>query len=297
MMTRIDATGMWKTAHVRRALRWSAGNKERTSSRTVITARSFTASQRQMKGHAATGQRRTKENIRCLDTKLNPIIGTATPILRHTRLSIWRQRGILAAWSTTGNLSRAERAMPKVPQVALLIETSRAYGRGVLLGINGYLRAHGPWSIYVHTNDLGTPPPKWLKNWNGDGILARIEDREMAEMIRQTGLPAVDLRFSVRDIGFPHVGLDNRAVVKLAFQHLANCGFRQFGFFGLPPGKNLWMDLRRELFERVVVESGFPCDVFDWVSRPNSTTWEDEQVADRRVGAPTSQTSRGHDQQ
>ncbi len=167
--------------------------------------------------------------------------------------------------------------MPRVPQVALLIETSRAYGRGLLNGINGYLRAHVPWSIHVQTDDLGAPPPPWLRNWKGDGILARIDDRRMAETIRQTGLPAVDLRYSVRNFGFPHVGLDNRAVVGLAFQHLANCGFRQFGFYGLPPGKNCWMDLRRDLFREVVLESGSACHIFDWPGRPLSASWEDEQ--------------------
>jgi hypothetical protein len=60
--------------------------------------------------------------------------------------------------------------MPKVPHVALLIETSRACGRGLLRGINGYLRARGPWCIYAQTNDLGAPPPRWLRNWNEDGI-------------------------------------------------------------------------------------------------------------------------------
>jgi LacI family transcriptional regulator len=167
--------------------------------------------------------------------------------------------------------------MPKVLHVALLIETSRAYGRGLLQGINGYLRAHGPWSIYVQADGLGMPPPKWLREWNGDGILARIDDRLMAETIRETGLPAVDLRYSVRNFGFPHVGLDNRAVVQLAFEHLANCGFKQFGFCGLPPGNNFWMDLRRDLFEQVVLASGSPCYTFDWPSRPKSASWEDEQ--------------------
>src|SRR5207247_3257286 len=32
--------------------------------------------------------------------------------------------------------------------VALLIETSRSYGRGLLRGIIRYQREHGPWSIY-----------------------------------------------------------------------------------------------------------------------------------------------------
>ena len=44
----------------------------------------------------------------------------------------------------------------------------------------------------------------------------------MARAIRRTGLPAVDLRFSVPRLGLPGVGIDNRAVVRLAFEHLAN---------------------------------------------------------------------------
>ena len=99
--------------------------------------------------------------------------------------------GILATRSTTRCFIPSGGPDVEAPKVALLIETSRAYCRGLLLGINGYLRTR-PWSIYLHTNDLGAPPPKWLRNWNGDGVLARIEDREMAETIRQTGLPAVD---------------------------------------------------------------------------------------------------------
>jgi LacI family transcriptional regulator len=167
--------------------------------------------------------------------------------------------------------------MAKIPHVALLIETSRAYGRGLLQGITGYLRAHGPWSIYFQPDGLGVPPPHWLKNWRGDGILARIEDRQTAELIRRTGLPAVDLRYSVRNFGMAHVGLDNREVVRLAFRHLCHCGFKHFGFFGLPPGQNFWMDLRRDLFEEAVLALGSTCHVFRYTSRRKAPSWEDEQ--------------------
>jgi LacI family transcriptional regulator len=167
--------------------------------------------------------------------------------------------------------------MSEIPHVALLIETSRAYGRGLLQGINGYLRDHGPWSIYFQPQGLEMPPPRWLRHWHGDGILARIEDRQMGETICQTGLPAIDLRYSVPNLGLPHVGLDNRAVVGLAFQHLTDCGFRQFGFCGLSPGQNIWLDLRRSLFEQVVRESGADCQIFEGPSRSRRTTWEGEQ--------------------
>src|SRR5580698_7577769 len=36
----------------------------------------------------------------------------------------------------------------KRPRVALLIESSRAYGRGTLMGVAKYVRQHGAWSIF-----------------------------------------------------------------------------------------------------------------------------------------------------
>jgi len=35
------------------------------------------------------------------------------------------------------------------PQVALLIETSNAYARGLLQGIVRYTREHRPWSFHL----------------------------------------------------------------------------------------------------------------------------------------------------
>jgi LacI family transcriptional regulator len=179
--------------------------------------------------------------------------------------------------SRTIRSSEAEAIMPKIPHVALLIETSRAYGRGLLQGINGYLRDHGPWSIYFQPHGLEMPPPRWLRHWHGDGILARIEDHQMGETIRQTNLPAIDLRYSVPNLGLPHVGLDNKTVVGLAFQHLTDCGFRQFGFCGLSPGQNVWLDLRRSLFDVIVRRSGSACHIFEGPSQSRRATWEDEQ--------------------
>ena len=38
------------------------------------------------------------------------------------------------------------------PKVALFIETSRAYGRGLCLGIADYARSHGEWNIRATPN-------------------------------------------------------------------------------------------------------------------------------------------------
>ena len=40
-------------------------------------------------------------------------------------------------------------------RVALLIETSREYGRGLLRGIIRYQQEHQPWSLYFKPQGLG----------------------------------------------------------------------------------------------------------------------------------------------
>ena len=47
---------------------------------------------------------------------------------------------------------RAER---KILRVALLIESSRSYGRGILRGIADYFKVCGPWSIFHEERSLG----------------------------------------------------------------------------------------------------------------------------------------------
>jgi LacI family transcriptional regulator len=48
-------------------------------------------------------------------------------------------------------------------RVALLIKTSRTYGRDLLHGVKRYAQGHGPWSMFVEVRDLETRPPVWLK--------------------------------------------------------------------------------------------------------------------------------------
>ncbi len=191
--------------------------------------------------------------------------------------------------------------MHHIPHVAVLIETSRAYGRGLLEGVARYVRERGPWSIYFRPHGLGEPPPAWLRGWQGDGILARIDNRETARAVRATGLPAVDLRGRLPGLGLPRVGVDNGVLARLAFRHLAERGFRHFAFCGLPRGEHPHMDQRREDFERLVRAAGFDCAVFEPRRGRRPLAWEREQeqmagwllVLPKPVGVMTSHDDRG----
>lgn len=147
-------------------------------------------------------------------------------------------------------------------RVALLVETSREYGRGLLRGIIRYQRKHGPWSIMFQPHGLGEPPPHWLRSWKGDGIIARIDDVAMANAVMKPGVPVIDLRASVPGLSFPMVGIDNELVVRMAVEHFLERGFRHFAFCGTPYGAHRYQDERSDRFHDELAKRGFACQVY-----------------------------------
>jgi LacI family transcriptional regulator len=147
------------------------------------------------------------------------------------------------------------------PRVALLIETSRAYGRDLLVGIAQYVRAHGPWDIEFQEGDPTEKLPQWFKTWKGDGIIARVKTRLIANEIRKLKIPAVDLYCGLSDLKMASMRSDEKAVGKIAAQHLLEKGFRQFAFCGFNGTE--WSDRRRAGFQESIAEANLPCYVYD----------------------------------
>lgn len=149
--------------------------------------------------------------------------------------------------------------MANRPHVALIIESSRAYGRGLLAGIARYARTHGPWSLYLQERGLDSPVPDWLPDWQGDGIIARVESMELERAILEKGIPAIDLRGKF-DLRMPLIETNDRTVARLAAEHLLERGFRQVAYCGFA---GLNYSLRRlRYFPAIAHEAGVPCHVF-----------------------------------
>lgn len=144
------------------------------------------------------------------------------------------------------------------PKVALIVDTSLASGRGILRGIGDYVRQHVPWSIYHEPRGLDDPAPKWLHGWDGDGIIARVQNKKIAAAVKATGLPVVDLLGMVPEFKFPLLHVDNGAVSRLAAEHLLERGFRRFAFCGF--AGVYWSDVRRDAFQQAVRAAGCTCD-------------------------------------
>ncbi len=149
--------------------------------------------------------------------------------------------------------------MKQRKRVALLIETSNAYARGLLEGIVEYQRQRDGWSVYLPEQERGAAPPSWLRKWDGDGMIARIENAAIALAVSKLSLPVVDVSSARRVADIPWVETDDRAIASLAFEHLYERGFRKFAFCG-PRGFN-WSQWRREHFVQRCHEAGYECSV------------------------------------
>jgi LacI family transcriptional regulator len=166
----------------------------------------------------------------------------------------------------------------KVPRVAVWIETSRGYARGLIRGVAEYVRQHGPWSIYFTPHGQHDPLPAWLRKWRGDGILARVESPRTAKMLLAARLPMIDLSGRLPHFRDSMFGIDNRFVAQMAFDHLRERGFRDYGFYGVPRGMHYHMDFRCEYFCQCVAQAGFACEVFEVRrTRGRLPEWESEQ--------------------
>ena len=123
-------------------------------------------------------------------------------------------------------------SFPDTRHVALLVETSNAYARGLLVGIRKYLVAHPGWSIYLAEHSRHETDLSWLDGWRGHGVLARIENQETADCVRGLGVPAVDLSAASLTPELPCVETDDDTIARWAVAHFAERGLRNLAFCG-----------------------------------------------------------------
>lgn len=144
--------------------------------------------------------------------------------------------------------------MKSRPRVALLIETSNSYARGLLRGIQAYVRENQHWSTFVPELGRGDDPTDWLKSWRGNGIIARIENERIAETITKLKLPMVDVSAARAVPLIPWVETDDDAIARLAVEHFQERDFKSIAFCG--DHRFAWSNSRAEAMRRQLQTSG-----------------------------------------
>lgn len=170
--------------------------------------------------------------------------------------------------------------MHNTPQVGLLIETARGYGREVSLGIARFARLHGPWSFHLTPGDFEQSMPA-AQYWHGDGIFARVVNERIAQQLLEANLPTVALDLSEEQLHpdnplsqFTDLRVDSEKASQLAAAHLMERHYPAYGFVGVP-GK-VWSDRRQIAFCEAVAEAGFEAHVYEPRALSDAGGWEQE---------------------
>lgn len=164
-----------------------------------------------------------------------------------------------------------------VLRVAILVETTRSYTRDLLSGVRRYLDSHGPWSTFLELRALDSSVPPWLENWDGDGVLTRTHSHTMAEAIRKTGVPSVELRSTRLTPGLPFVGMDNALIGEQVAEHFLHRGYRRFGAYTLDT--EAFFEERISNFVTCISRAGLTCEILPSQGEASPGDWESHQEA------------------
>ncbi|MFH1195029.1 MAG: DNA-binding transcriptional regulator [bacterium] len=158
-------------------------------------------------------------------------------------------------------------------KIVLLVETSRAFGRQLIMGIARFSRLNGPWSFYKEPIDLKSSIPH-LTSWKPDGIIMRdtLIPKELLKLKIPTIL-AIHCSKYPRDLAV--IKTDSNAIAKMASEHLLSKGLQNFAFCGF---KNFdWSNERGCYFDYFIKEAG--CKIYNYI-QPKSVKkidWKNEQ--------------------
>ncbi|MDR1271023.1 MAG: DNA-binding transcriptional regulator [Planctomycetaceae bacterium] len=154
--------------------------------------------------------------------------------------------------------------MRRKKNILLIIETSRAFGRGLLQGISHYILEHDEWSVHVEDRGLLESTPSWLQNWKGDGIISRTSSFAVARTLNRLAIPLVELLGNGQQI-VPEIRSDEDEVAGSVVDHFVQSGFTDFGFFAI--GNAWWSQLRQEAWIREVQKRGGQTHLFAQAGR------------------------------
>lgn len=170
----------------------------------------------------------------------------------------------------------------KIPRIVLLVDPSRAFGRGILYGIARYSRLHGPWTFYRRPPYYIGPwrPGKnlsWLKNivrkFDADGVIMRTVGNTAA--VLELDLPVIVLDINELIPAYANIIGSNIEIGKIGAEYLLNRGFRHFAYCGFD--NMLWSRQRGEGFCDRVKEAGFETLLYVQPKSKSNRSWEKEQ--------------------
>lgn len=169
--------------------------------------------------------------------------------------------------------------MHGMKNIGILIERQRAYGRRLCNGVIRFARERGDWNLGI-VEFASLSRRSLLAKY--DGFIARVMNDGMAERLKASGRPVVDVFFERPIDGFAAADQDASKVGQLAASHFMEHRFTRFAFCGYN-GRS-YSDTRRDAFVRCLALHHFGCETY---RTPKSAlrSFDDSVVLSERFGA------------
>lgn len=142
----------------------------------------------------------------------------------------------------------------KMKRIALGMGLSDYYDHGIARGIVRYAKGQPGWQLYGHGWMFS--PLEDLANWEGDGVIARIEYEEDAHRLSDLRCPVVDVANAFAVSHIRSVSNDDVETGKIAGRHFRENGFTTFAYCGVSTGE--WSRQRLEGFRNETGASDLP---------------------------------------
>lgn len=156
------------------------------------------------------------------------------------------------------------------------MDTSTGWGRGVIRGVANYGLKQGLWHLSV--DEYGVNEAQHLRRgWEGDGIIARVTDKDLFDELKHTGKPIVNVSgIQIEGVELPTVTTDYEAIAQIAVQHFSERGFRHLAYCG--PDERAYVKRHCDAFVDRAVAEGLDCSVFHSKSKGRKRSWEAERA-------------------
>ncbi len=157
-------------------------------------------------------------------------------------------------------------------KIGLLVETSREFGRQLIMGVARYSRIHGPWTFYKEPIDLKSAIPS-LTRWKPDGLI--IRDSLITEELLKMKIPTIlAIHCSSHSHKFPVIRTDSASIAEMASKHLIEKGLKNFAFCGFKDYD--WSEQRGLNFCKFNEDAGYSTHVYVPPACIPNNEWEYE---------------------
>lgn len=159
----------------------------------------------------------------------------------------------------------------RILRVALMLKAKGAYGRDIITGVSDYVKSTRlDWDLILEEDFRSRP--EYIRNWDGDGVIADFDDPALIQLLTDSHLPVVGVGGSYRrgedyPAGTPYVATDNAGLVRLAYTHLIDMGLQRFALYSMPPlPSNRWAQEREAAYEQCLRRDGLESEIFHGLS-------------------------------